>query len=91
MATSEGDRQDDLKYSRIKSERREAKQQRARRAKTGQLSGRSGKDRNISVRGDLRDSPDVQRMARIMIQLGLAEAERQAAAQAEQKNHEEAS
>ncbi len=91
MPTSEGDRQDDLKYSRIKGERREAKRQRARRAKAGQLSGHSGKGRNISVRGDFRDSPDVQRMARIMIRLGLAEAERQAAAQAEQKNHEEAS
>ncbi|MFD6516554.1 hypothetical protein [Rhodococcus sp. NPDC060176] len=41
--------------------------------------GRPRKDRNISVRGIHRDTPDLQRLSRAVIALALAEAEREAA------------
>lgn len=48
-------------------------------------SGRSrrGRERRLSVRSELRDQPDVHKIARAVIAMAMAQAEAEAAAQAE--------
>lgn len=55
-----------------------------RRDSQDRSSGRSrrGHQHHISVRGDLRDKPDVRRIARAIIAMEMARAEAEAAAQA---------
>jgi hypothetical protein len=57
----------------------------ARRDSQARSSGRSrrGRERHISVRGELREQPDMRRLARAVIQIAMAQAE--AAAQAERE------
>lgn len=43
---------------------------------------RRGRERHISVRGELRDKPDVGRIARAVIEMALAQAEAEAQAEA---------
>lgn len=55
-----------------------------RRDSSRPSSGRSrrGRERHISVRGELRDKPDVNRIARAVIEMALAQAEAEAQAEA---------
>lgn len=50
----------------------------ARRARIA----RAGRDRRLTVRSELRDQPDVRKIARAVIAMAMAEAEREAQAQA---------
>lgn len=63
----------------FKSARRQSQRGRAQRA-----SGRTarGRDRHISVRSELRDRPDMRKIARAVIQMAMAQAEAEAAAEA---------
>lgn len=63
-----------------------------RRDSQSRSSGRSrrGRDHHISVRGELRDKPDIRRIARTIIAMETARAEAEAAAQnADELGHEE--
>lgn len=63
-----------------------------RRDPQGRSTARSrrGRERHLSVRGELRDKPDVQKIARAVIAMAMAqaEAEAQAAAEANSENIE---
>lgn len=63
--------------SEYKSARRAAKKRPARTAGRPQ---RRGQDRRLSVRSELRDRPDVQKIARAVIAMALAQAEVEAQA-----------
>lgn len=64
---------------------RQKKYQARRRDSSRPESGRSqrGRQRRLSVRGELRRQPDVQKIARAVIGIALAQAEAERAAQAE--------
>ena len=64
---------------------RRAAKKTARRDSQARGSGRSrrGRERRISVRGELRLAPDVRKIARAVIQIALAQAEAEAQAAAE--------
>lgn len=68
----------DNRNSRVRSVRR---QQRRDGQARGSLGSRRGRERRLSVRGELRDRPDVGKIARAVIQLALAQAEAEAKAQ----------
>lgn len=53
------------------------------RKRTGQP---IGKDRRISIRSELRQEPDVHKIARAVIALAIAQAEADAASQGEYRN-----
>lgn len=46
----------------------------------GSARSRRGRDRRLSVRGELRDAPDVRKIARAVIAMAVAQAEADAAA-----------
>lgn len=72
--------EDPSRRSRFKSARRQA----ARRAKPRTASRNSrGRERHISVRSELREQPDMRKVARAVIQMALAQAEAEAKAQAQ--------
>lgn len=75
-ASSNDDQQID-KNAPYRSTRRAAHQDRAKNARTG-------KQRRIIVRSELRDQPDVRKIAKAIIAMAMAEAQREAQAQAEQ-------
>lgn len=62
-----------------------------RRDSQDRSSGRSrrGREHHISVRGELRDKPDVRRIARAIIAMEMARAEAEAAAEAAERHDEE--
>ena len=68
---------DEPDHERIGRDRR-----RTRRNSQAQHTGRSqrGRERYLSVRGELREKPDVGKIARAVIQMALAQAETDAAA-----------
>lgn len=75
------------KNSQFRSARRDARREAVRRpvqpVRSGRAeSGRRGRERALSVRGELRDRPDVGKVARAVIQLALAKAEAEAGAAA---------
>ena len=57
-----------------------------RAAHQGRTTRRSRGRRRIVVTGELRETPDVRKIARAIIAMALAEAEREAQAQAEAKD-----
>lgn len=65
-----------------RSQFRSARRQAARRAKP-RTASRNGRDRQISVRSELREQPDMRKVARAVIQMALARAEAEAKAQAQ--------
>lgn len=79
------------KYS---SNSRRPQSPKARRDSQGRSTTRShrGRERHLSVRGELRDKPDVQKIARAVIAMAMAqaEAEAQAAAEANREHTEPA-
>lgn len=62
----------EAKHSRVRGIRRERQ---ATRAKRNQPRPSRQKQRNIVVRAELRDEPDVRKIARALIQHAIAEAE----------------
>jgi hypothetical protein len=64
----------------IKGERRQRR--RDSQAKDSARSRRS-RERRLSVRSELRDTPDMRKIARAVIQMALAEAEKEAQAEKE--------
>lgn len=74
------------KNSRVRSLRRETRREAKARVS---MASRRGRERRLSVRGELRDRPDVSKIARAVIQLALAQAEAEARSQrADQADHD---
>jgi hypothetical protein len=94
--TTSGEEPD--KNSELKSERRAAAAERMRRAsrrpsgpKGSNSPGRAEarwRNRKLTVRGVLREQPDVRKLARAAIQIALAEAEARAQASANENREE---
>lgn len=80
-----GDRSNN-KNSRVRSVRRETRRDSQSRVS---MASRRGRERRLSVRGELRDRPDVSKIARAVIQLALAQAEAEAKAhqRTDEANH----
>lgn len=57
----------------------------------GSARSRRGRERHLSVRGERRETPDVQKIARAVIQMALAQAEADAQAAGEQASKEQSS
>lgn len=74
----ESDGRRNKKNSQVRAMRRSAR--RDSQARESARSRRGG-ERRLSVRGELRDHPDVQKVARAVIQLALAQAEADAQAE----------
>ena len=74
------------------SQFRSARRQRQRRDSQDRSSTRSrrGRERRLSVRGELREEPDVRKLARAVIQMALAQAEADAHATADTTDRNEA-
>lgn len=67
------------KHSRVRSLRRATRRDSQARES---VRSRRGHQRRLSVRGELRERPDVSKVARAVIQLALAQAEAEAKEQA---------
>lgn len=67
----------DKKNHQVRGVRRETRRDSQARASAR---SRRGRERHLSVRGELREQPDLRKIARAVIQLALAQAEAEAQA-----------
>lgn len=77
-----GNESDDRKPTHTKNSGVRSERRAARRDSQGHATARSGRgrERRLSVRGELRAEPDVRKIARAVIQLAMAQAEADAEA-----------
>ena len=71
------------KNSRVRAERRQVRRDSQARDSTR---SRRGRERHLSVRSELRDKPDVSKIARAVIRMTLAQAEADAAMDAARRH-----
>jgi hypothetical protein len=81
--------EDNSQYSNMKGVRREQQQKRAARNMPRKGRGRRRRDYQVVVRSELRKEPDLRKIARAVIQMALAEANAEKAAQTEQRGNAE--